>query len=65
MKPATRITFFVLSLISLLHLLRLVFRTAVTVGGAVVPVWFSIVGLVFFGALASALWREQAAPPAV
>jgi hypothetical protein len=62
MKTATRLTFVVVTLIALLHLLRLLLRVHVTVGDAVVPVWASIPAAVFFGGLAWGLWREHAAP---
>ena len=67
MKSATLLTFVVVTLIALLHVLRLILRIQVTVGGAVLPVWASILAALFFGGLALGLWREHAAPrsPAV
>lgn len=59
MKPATGIAFIVVTLVALLHLLRLVMGVDVTVGGAVVPLWLSVVGALFFGGLAAGLWREH------
>jgi hypothetical protein len=60
MKPATRLTFIVVTLIALLHVLRLIVGVTVVVGGAVLPLWPSVVAALFFGALAAGLWREHA-----
>jgi hypothetical protein len=62
MKTTTLLTFIVVTLIALLHVLRLILRVQVTVGGAVVPVWASILAALFFGGLAWGLWRDHAAP---
>jgi hypothetical protein len=59
MKPATMLTFVVVNVIAAVHLLRLIVRLEVRVGGAVVPIWFSVVGLAFFASLAVGLWREH------
>ena len=58
MKPASLLAVLVFSLIAVAHLLRLVFRTEVLVGGAAIPMWVSVVGLFVAGGLAVALWRE-------
>ena len=58
MKPASLLAVFVFSLVAVTHLLRLVLQTEVLVGGAIVPMWVSVVGLIVTGALALALWRE-------
>jgi hypothetical protein len=58
MKPASLIAVLAFSLVALAHLLRLVFRIEVLVGGATVPMWVSVVGLIVTGALAMGLWRE-------
>ena len=63
MKHATRLTFFVVTLIAFLHLLRLVVGINVTVGAARVPVWFSVVAMLFFSGLAIGLWREHLGRP--
>jgi hypothetical protein len=58
MKPATLVAVVVFGLVAVAHLLRLVFQTEVLVGGAAVPMWVSVVGLIVAGALALALPRE-------
>ncbi len=58
MKPASSIAVLVFSVVAILHLLRLVFRVDVVVGGASVPAWVSVLGFSVTGALAAALWRE-------
>ena len=64
MKPASLIAVLVFSLVAIAHLLRLVSQVEVLVGGATIPMWVSVVGLIVAGALAVALWREaQAGSP--
>jgi hypothetical protein len=58
MKPASLTAVFILSLVAIAHLLRLIFQVEVLVGGATIPMWVSVVGLIVPGALAVALWRE-------
>jgi hypothetical protein len=58
MKPASLLAVLVLAVVSIAHLARLVLRTEVIVGGAVIPIWVSVIGLFAAGALAVALWRE-------
>ena len=58
MKPASFLSILVLSVVAFGHLLRLITRTEVLIGGASVPMWSSVVGLVVAGSLAVALWRE-------
>jgi hypothetical protein len=58
MKPASLLAVLVFSLVAVAHLLRIIFQTEVLVGGASIPMWVSVVGLVVPGALAVALWRE-------
>ena len=62
MKPASLLAVAVFSLVALSHLLRLVLQVEVLVGGAVIPMWVSVVGLLVTGALAIALWRESHSP---
>ena len=61
MKPASLIAVVVFSIVSLAHLLRLIFHVEVLVGGATVPMWVSVVGFPVAGALAIALSRESRA----
>ena len=58
-RPFTRVAAIIFAAIALVHLLRLVYGWAVTVLGAVVPTWTSVVGLVIAGALAAGLWWES------
>ena len=59
MKPFTTIAVVLLSLISLLHLLRFVLSWEVTVNGTGIPVWTSGIAFVITAALAAMLWRES------
>ncbi|MBI1983271.1 MAG: hypothetical protein HYS61_03640 [Acidobacteria bacterium] len=59
MKPATVVTTIFLVLVAILHVLRLVFGVEVTVGGAVVPKWPSVLAILVPSALALGLWREH------
>ena len=58
MKPFTMVAVVVFSLVALAHLLRLFAGWEVVVGGFVIPVWFSWIGLVIAGGLALMVWRE-------
>ncbi len=58
MKPASLLATLFLGLVSLGHLLRLVLHLQVTVGSFQIPIWTSLVGFVFTGGLAVALWLE-------
>jgi hypothetical protein len=59
LKPAAFLATLFLSLVALLHLLRLVFQVPVTVGSTEIPMWASVFAVVGPGALAVWLWREQ------
>lgn len=59
MKPFTTIAVVLLSLISLLHLLRFVLSWEVTVNGMGIAVWPSGIAFVITAALAAMLWRES------
>jgi uncharacterized membrane protein len=58
MKPASLLAAIVLDMVAFAHLLRLVFRTEVTVGGTIVPMWISAVGLVVAAVLSILVLRE-------
>lgn len=58
MKPASLIAVVVFSLVAIAHLLRLIAQVEVLVGGARIPMWVSVVGLIVPAALALALRRE-------
>ncbi len=59
MKPAALVAAVFLSLVAVLHVLRLAFQVPVTAGGIEIPTWASVFGVVVPGALALGLWREQ------
>ncbi len=59
MKPFTTIAVVLLSLISLLHLLRFVLSWEVTVNGMGIPVWTSGIAFVITAAIAAMLRRES------
>jgi cytochrome P450 len=58
MKPASFITAVLLDFIAIAHLLRLVFRTEVTIGGQAVPMGVSVVGCVAAAVLSVLVFRE-------
>lgn len=61
MKPFTTIAVILFTLIAVLHLLRLFAGWQIIVLGFVIPVWWSVIGLVIAGGLALMLWREARA----
>ena len=58
MKPFTTIAVAFLTLIAVVHLIRLVAGWEVVVAGFVIPVWWSALGLVIPGGMALMVWRE-------
>lgn len=59
MKPFTIFSVLVFSIVSVLHMLRLVFGWEVSVEGWVVPMWISVPGFAVAALLAFMLWRES------
>ena len=59
MKPFTKITVLLLALFGIVHLLRLIGSWPVTVNGAAMPMWASVVALVVSWGLAALVWREH------
>jgi len=57
-KPFTVSAVVVLFLVSLLQLLRLVQRWAITIDAVAVPLWASGVACVVAAGLAAMMWRE-------
>lgn len=57
-KPFTWVAVAFLALVCLIHLVRVALGMVVTVGGTEVPVWMSIPGALFTGALALLVARE-------
>jgi hypothetical protein len=64
MKPFTTIAVLVFALVALAHLLRLFTAWEVVIGGLVIPMWVSWIGLVVAGGLAVMVWREARTPAA-
>ena len=58
-RPFTSFAAIIFAVIALVHLLRLIYGWAVTILGADVPTWTSVVGVVIAGALAAGLWWES------
>ena len=57
-KPFTVVAVVVLSLVSLLQLLRLVLGWAITIDGVAIPLWASAIAFVVAAGLAAMVWRE-------
>jgi len=58
-KPFTSLAAIIFAVIALVHLLRWIYGWAVTIVGAEVPGWTSVVGVVVAGTLAAGLWWES------
>ncbi len=58
MKPMTSLASILLGVVSLAHLLRIVFGTQVTIADRIIPMWISWVGVLVAGGIAIMLWRE-------
>lgn len=58
MKPVTSLASVLLGVVSLAHLLRIVFGTQVTIADRVIPMWISWVAFFVAGGIAIQLWRE-------
>ena len=59
MKPFTRLAVVVLWLIALPQLLRFIAGWEITLNGAPVPLWLSVLAAVLAASLAVMVWREQ------
>jgi hypothetical protein len=57
-KPFTTAAVVVFALVALVHALRLAMAWEVVIGGFIVPLWFSGLGLLAGGVLAVMVWRE-------
>jgi hypothetical protein len=58
-KPFTLVAAVMFALVALIHLLRVIFGWAVTIVGADVPIWGSVVALAISAILAAGLWLES------
>jgi hypothetical protein len=59
MKPGTSLAMILLVIVSIAHLLRVIFGWQVTIADAVVPVWASGVAFVVAGLAAFLLWKDS------
>jgi len=59
MKPAALVAVLFLSIVALLHVLRLIFQVPITVGSTEIPMWASLLAVIGPGTLAVWLWKEQ------
>lgn len=62
MRPASLLAALVFSIVALSHLARLVLQVEVVIGGAVIPMWVSALGVIVAAGIATALWREGQSP---
>ena len=63
MKPASLLVAILLAIIAVVHLLRLVFRTEVIIGGWVLPMWASALGCIAAAVLSVLVFREARPSP--
>lgn len=59
MTPFTTVAVGIFTLVACLHLLRILLGWEVIIGGVMIPMWASYVGLFLAGGLAVMLWRES------
>ena len=59
MKPGSSLAILLLSLLAVAHLLRLLFHVELAVGGVVIPMWASAIGVLVPTFVAGLLWRES------
>jgi len=59
MRPTNFAASVLLAIVSLAHLLRLIFGIQVTVADRYIPMWVSAVAFVVAGSLAVLLWRRE------
>ena len=58
-KPFTLVAVVVLSVVSVLQLLRLLLGWEITINGIAIPLWASGVAFVVAAGLAAMVWRER------
>ena len=58
-KPFTLVAVVVLSVVSVLQLLRLTLGWEITINGIAIPLWASGVAFVVAAGLAAMVWRER------
>jgi len=62
MKPFTTVTLVILALAAIVHALRLLLGWNITVNGAEIPMWTSVIAFIITAGLALGLWREARIP---
>jgi hypothetical protein len=58
MKPFTRIASVIFGIISLLHLLRLIYQVEIVIGSYQLPLWINAAGIIVTVILSIGLWKE-------
>jgi len=58
-RPFTSLAAIIFAVVALVHLMRLIYGWVVTIIGADVPTWTSVLGLLVAGGLAAGLWWES------
>ena len=58
-RPFTSLAAIIFAVVALVHLMRLIYGWVVTIIGADVPMWTSVLRLVIAGGLAAGLWWES------
>lgn len=58
-RPFTTLAALIFGVIAFVNLMRLIYGWAVTILGANVPTWTSVLGLLVAGVLAAGLWWES------
>ncbi len=58
-RPFTSLAAIIFAVVAFVHLMRIIYGWVVTIVGADVPMWASVLGLVIAGGLAAGLWWES------
>ena len=58
MKPGILLAFAFMVFVALAHVVRLVFRIPISIGGIAIPIWPSVLAVPLFAGLALLIWRE-------
>lgn len=59
MKPATTIVMIIMIIVSIAHLLRIIFQVKIMANDMNIPIWASIPGFILPTILAAMMWREN------
>ena len=58
MKPGILVAFAFVVFVALAHIVRLIFRVPIAIGGIAIPIWPSVLAVPLFAGLALLIWRE-------